>query len=375
MVLFAVLLALALSVTGGGGGEGHQTPVTWGAVGDGRTDDTLALQRALDSLSPGDTLVLPAGRSFLHSDVLTIRVPGVHLTGGGSLVAVEEARSAVVIAADDVVVEGIRLEMRDTSRRWDAYEQMKLRVAGHKGVVVRDVTIDGSAAAGVYVGSGAVGFQVEDVRVRDTRADGVHVTGGAHDGVVRGVVASGTGDDGVAVVSYLGDGTPVRRIRIEGAVVRDNTWGRGISVVGGEDISIEDARVEHSPAAGLYIASEGAPYNTFAARDVVVRGMRVEAANQDRSVGHGAVLVYAGRPDQPPGDVLVSGLVVETTREDAPWEVGVVAEPGAEVRGITFADVTVTSTRTPFTAAGVPTTCCTRTGWTVNGSAVPDVVP
>ncbi len=171
------------------------------------------------------------------------------------------------------------------------------------------------------------------------------------------------------------DGTPVRRVRVEDVEVRDNTWGRGVSVVGGEQIAIQDAEIERSSSAGLYIASEGAPYDTFAPRDVVASGIRVEAANTDPSVGHGAVLVYAGRPDQPPTDVLVSGLTVAMTRGGTPWEVGVVAEPGAEVRGIGFVDVTVVSAGTPFAAAGVPTTCCTRTDWTVNGSAVPDVVP
>jgi hypothetical protein len=375
VVLLAVLLTVALAVLGGGTGEQHATPADSGAVGDGRTDDTRALQRALDGLHPGDTLVLPEGRSFVHSDVLRVRVPGVRLTGGGSLVAVEEARSSVVVEADDVVVDGITLAMRGTSRRWDAYEQMKLRVAGHTGVVVRRVTIEGAAAAGVYVGPGAAEFLVEDVRVQDTRADGVHVTGGSHDGVVRGVVAAGTGDDGVAVVSYLADGTPVRRVHVQDVTVRDNTWGRGISVVGGEQVTIEDALVERTSAAGLYIASEGAPYDTYAPREVVVRRVRIEGGNQDPSVGHGAVLVYAGRPDQPPSDVLVSGLVVEATREDAPWEVGVVAEPGARIRELALVDVGVTSAGTAFAAAGVPADCCTRTGWTVNGIAIPDVVP
>ncbi|WP_170121351.1 glycosyl hydrolase family 28-related protein [Geodermatophilus tzadiensis] len=363
---------MTLSVTGGDTGARRWTPMDFGAAGDGRTDDTSALQRALDALRPGDTLVLPEGRTFLHSDVLTIRVPTTRLAGGGSLVAVEEARSAVVVDADDVIVDGVTLEMRSTSRRWDAFEQMKLRVAGHSGVVVRRVTIDGSAAAGIYVGTGASGFRVEDVRVRDTRADGLHVTGGAHDGVVQGVVASETGDDGVAVVSYLGDGVPVRRVRIEDVTVRDNTWGRGVSVVGGEDITVVDGLVERSSAAGLYVASEGAPYDTFAPRRVDVSGFRVVAGNTDPSVGHGAVLVYGGRPDRPPSDVAISGLMVRATRDGAPWEVGVVAEPGASVRDVTFTDVTVAGPGPAFVAAGVDPDCCPRIGWVVDGSAVPD---
>ena len=61
---------------------------------------------------------------------------------------------------------------------------MKLRLADHTGIVVRNVVIDGSSAAGVYVGSGVSNFLLENLQVRDTRADGIHITGTAHDGVV-----------------------------------------------------------------------------------------------------------------------------------------------------------------------------------------------
>ena len=350
------------------------TPMDFGAAGDGSTDDTLALQQALDSLAPGDTLVIPGGRSFLHSDVLAVRVPGVRLTGAGTLVATNEARSAVVLDADDVQVDGITLRMESTSRRWVAFEQMKLRLGSHTGITVRSVAIDGAAAFGVYVGTGAADFLVEDVRVRDSRADGIHVTGGAHDGVVRRPDVSGTGDDGVAVVSYERDGSPVRRVRIEDATVGANSWGRGISVVGGEDITITGGAVHGSSSAGLYVASEGAPWFTFAPRRVSVTGLSIDAANTDTSIEHGAVLLYAGRPEQPVTGIDLSRLTITRTTAGAAWHVGVVAEPGAWVDDVTFSDVSISGPGEPF-AANVDPGCCARLRWTVDGSPVADVGP
>jgi len=59
------------------------TAGTFGAVPDDDGDDAEALQRALDSLSPGDTLVLEKGTYFL-SRPLTVSIPGVTIQGAGA---------------------------------------------------------------------------------------------------------------------------------------------------------------------------------------------------------------------------------------------------------------------------------------------------
>ena len=95
------------------------------------------------------------------------------------------------------------------------------------------MTVDGSAAAGIYVG-GASNFTLSDVLVRNTNADGIHMTTRAHDGVVRNARVVNPGDDGVAVVSYRNDGELVRNITVESPRVEGQRWGRGFSVVGGD---------------------------------------------------------------------------------------------------------------------------------------------
>ncbi|GAA0316684.1 glycosyl hydrolase family 28-related protein [Kineococcus aurantiacus] len=349
------------------------SPLTFGARGDGVTDDTAALQHALDALRAGDTLALPAGRTFRHTDVLRIGVAGVRVTGPGVLLATAESRSAVLVAADRVVLDGgLVLRAGPTTRRWDAFEQMKLRIAAN-GVVVRRVTVEGAAAAGVYVGTGAHDFLLEDVVVRGTRADGIHITGGAHDGVVRRPVVQRSGDDGVAVVSYQGDGVPVRRVLVDSPNVSDTTWGRGVTVVGGEDITYRDVTVRRSNAAAVYIASEGAPYFTFAPRRVTVEGALLEGANINASVGHGAVLVYAGRPNHSPSQISLSSVTVRSTRTTAPWQVGVVGERGSSVQDLRFARFDVHGAPAPF-SSNLGTAACSLVGWTVNGSAVADTL-
>ncbi len=133
---------------------------------------------------------------------------------------------------------------------------MKLRLGPRADLIVEDVVVDGSAAAGVFV-AGARGFRLEDAAVRSTRADGIHITAGSTDGTVVRPEVVGSGDDGVAVVSYGSDEDPVRRVVVQSPRVLDTTWGRGISVVGGTDITYADIYVERTDSAGVYIATGG----------------------------------------------------------------------------------------------------------------------
>ena len=198
---------------------------------------------------------------------------------------------------------------------------------------------EGAAAAGIAVSRGAGNFLLERVSVADSRADGIHITGGAHDGRVVDAVTSGTGDDGVAVVSYRKDGVPCERIRIESPRVEGTTWGRGISVVGGNDITYTDIDVRDTDAAGVYLGSEGDPYWTFPARGVLVDGGTVRGANENPDKDHGAVIVYSGNPGSRTQDVTVRGLDISDTRSSASWDVGVLAEGGADLAEVTFADL------------------------------------
>lgn len=345
----------------------------YGAVGDGRTDDTAALQRALDAAGPGTTLVLGAGRTYAHGDVLRVRRPGTRLTGPGRLLATDEARSSVWVEADDVVLDGgLTLSTAATTRRWEAWEQMGLRVAGGTGLVVRDVTVEGSAAAGVYVG-GAANFLLERVTVRGSRADGIHLTAGARDGRVVSPTVVDSGDDGVAVVSYASDGAPCSNITIESPRVLGTTWGRGVSVVGGTDITYTDVQVERSSAAAVYLASEGAPWFTTAPVRVRVLGGTLTGANQDPRVDHGALVVLAGGA-QAPQDVLVRGLTITDTRSSASRSVGVITY-ATPPTGVVLQDIAVRGGPRSAYSGNSPDSSYSLLNWTVDGVPVPDHLP
>ncbi len=308
---------------------------SFGAVGDGSTDDTAAIQRAIDSMDAGSAVRFPAGMTFCHDDVLVVRTAGTQLLGPGTLRATREHRSALQIRAADVTVDGLVLSIEKTSQRWSTPAQHKLMLAAYDGIVVKNVRVEGSAAAGVFC-LGTSNFVLQGLQVSDTRADGIHMTDGCHDGLVEAPVVTRSGDDAVAVVSYLDDAKRCEKITILSPRVRTTTGGRGLSVVGGHNVIYRDIDVADSFAAAVYVACEGGPSVTYPSEGVRVIGGTITGANTDSAIDHGAVLVYSGRSGGAVRDVIVSGLTISDTRATASRQVGAVADNHDALSEITF---------------------------------------
>ena len=330
-------------------------------------DETATLQQRLDGLQPGQTLTLDQ-RTYGHGGVLKISVPGVTIDGhGATLQALNDETSSVQVVADNVTVRNLTLTAPTEGKRWGAPNQQKLAVLGTQGVTLDDITVNGSAAAGVFV-HGAHNFKLSDIRVANTRADGVHVTGGATDGTLTRITTAGTGDDGVAVVSY-GSEPPCQHITITGPVVNGTTNGRGLAVVGGEHISARNVSVNDTAAAGIYVATEGDPYNTGPVDDVSIADGTVTAANHDTSTVNGAILVYGGRDDVSLTNVRLSGLSVTGTPESAQRDVGLIVDHGT-VAGIDFSGLRLDgSAVTPF-VTNAPAGTFATTDWTQDGKPI-----
>lgn len=278
----------------------------FGARPDDKRDDTKAIQAALDSLAPGQWLVFPPG-TYRHNARLTMRRPGTVMWGeGATLHATNPRDQAVMLAADGVgiynftmtAVTDVRL-----SAPWQAriavFDRVE-RVAPLRDVVIRGnhivnagapgtATANGAASAGIFVYR-ADGFLVAENEVRRTLSDGIHITAGSRNGRVLYNTVRETGDDMIAMVSYLSTGDWVNedpaRLAATFAAARDQQlvrnvlvahndvagqyWGRGISVVGGADITIRANRIARTTVgAGVLVARE-ASYTTWGARNVRV---------------------------------------------------------------------------------------------------------
>lgn len=302
--------------------------VDHGGVCDGVSDNSPALARALARARQLRLPVLVPVGQCAYADV--IRVDGATLTGSGPgsvLHALDWRRAAIFMSGASPVVSHLRLTGTAAPSRQSDWEMTRITVFGATGFVIDHVTIDGAAAAGIQTAEGATQGRITNNVVRNTLSDGIHLTDAASHILVEGNLVESTGDDGIAVVSYRGDHARVSHVTARRNVVRNNRWGRNMSVVGGEYVLYEDNLLQDNLAgrACLYIAQDGGELATKASRHVQARRNTLERCGGTLG-GHGAAMVFSAGQEANVGISLVENEVRQ------PRLVGIrVVGPGSDV--------------------------------------------
>jgi Ca2+-binding RTX toxin-like protein len=255
------------------------------------TDNTAAINRAIAAAKALNTTVeIPAG-NFRHAGV--IRSDGVMIVGLGDssiLTATSANAQAVMLTGDGAGISNVKL-VGPGGARLSSYEAGGIAILDATNFTVDRVTIDHASAAGMHI-SGSSNGKITNNVLSYTGADSIHFSnyeGGNHDVEVSGNRIDHSGDDGVAVVSYGGREASYR-INVHDNSVVDQPWGRGYSVVGGNDITIEDNYYDNNIAgfAGIYIASES-EYSTLPVNNVLVKDNVIA----DAGGKHGSIQLYA----------------------------------------------------------------------------------
>jgi hypothetical protein len=199
----------------------------FGAKGDGKTDDTAAMQAALDA-GAGRTVVVPRGTYLVLADG--------HRDGGrGGLVPRSGTR--LVLAPDAV------LKAKPTR----SSDYIVVRLEGVSHVVIKGGTIqgdrdthlgrDGEWGFGVGI-FGASDVLLEDLTVRDCWGDGVFI------------------EEGQPGFSVMPRRITLRRVRAT------NNRRQGLSILGVEGLTVVDSIFERTagtpPSAGVDIEPDGA---------------------------------------------------------------------------------------------------------------------
>lgn len=321
------------------------TSVLWSVpVPASAADETASLQALFDELKPGDSVTLEP-RLYQHSGVVAVKVPNVTVIGNGAtLAATNDQTSSFQILADGVAVSGLNLTAPLQGPRYSANEQHKLLVHADD-VTLHDITINGSASGGVFIYD-SHRFHLDGITVLHTRADGVHMTDGSSDGEVSNVYTEGTGDDGVAVVSYSPQFKPefdgrCRNIVIRNVVVNGTTWGRGVSVVGGENVRYENVNVTGTSGAGIYVSSEGDPFFTQGTKNVMISGGSVTAAGWTPLLAMGAIAVYGAHAGVSTSSVTIADIAVRDTQPGAERDIRVSVQDGGAVDNVILRNISV----------------------------------
>lgn len=238
---------------------------SFGAKGDGVKDDTQAILNAMNSMTKGGTLEFPAG-TYKYSSTLKLTKPNVKLWGYGATLTPTNVNShAIQLKANNTHIYGFKKSSPSSWKRGGCnphgipcYSIVAYESSNHE-IIDNEVRY----ATGIFAVS-STNVVIGRNTVYRTYADAIHVTGRSRDVEILQNTVRENGDDMIAVVSY---GT-VNSYRVNNVLIEDNDvggnyWGRGIAVVGSEDITIRNNLAQytaHGP--GILVYSEDPPLMT-----------------------------------------------------------------------------------------------------------------
>jgi hypothetical protein len=260
----------------------------YGAKGDGVTDDSDAINRAIAAMRGGGTLVFDPGRVYLKRKHILVRTPGVRLWGYGAVLYAYVTDAEV--AADSGPGSGrnasqisIQLLAPGTSIYGFAIvSNLRKRLTGtqaHPGVFVASDANEVIDNRFEYTQNGvrvrgqrkATSFVIARNVVYRTTSDGITVSGPSFGGRVLCNVVRETGDDMISVLNYgVGEPNDVARILIEANDVAGQYWGRGVTVHGGRDVTIRGNTIARTSGAGIFVRGGADTYKMANVRNVLI---------------------------------------------------------------------------------------------------------
>ena len=258
------------------------SPEQFGAVGNGVANDTAALQRAIDSASPGAVIRLRSGAVYMvdtNARPTLHRFGGLKLRSGQTLelngaelraLPTREHQGAVVQAFRQSgwrirgpgKITGERQRHLGRGGEWG----MGIAAFSSSGWTIEGVEVSNCWGDGIYVGTGAAGtycenFLIDSVRVSNCRRNGISIVAG-RGGRIRG-----------ADISDINGIAPQGGIDLE----PDNAAHPN------RNITVESVKIHGNLQVGIYV--------TVANENVLIDDVDIEADNSGVLIGEGARLV------------------------------------------------------------------------------------
>jgi Pectate lyase superfamily protein/Chitobiase/beta-hexosaminidase C-terminal domain len=305
--------------------SGMLSITSYGAVSGG-PDATNAIKAAIQAAQAQSKAVLVPPGTYSHGK---FTLAGVSMYGAGRssiLVGKSDTNSQITISGGGVTLSNLTSQFPSTrrdSKNWNIFVNQ-----GAHNFRIDSVVVNGGNAGGIINYHSSNGL-ITNNTVENTLADGIYTTSGSNAIIVAHNTVRNAGDDDISNVSYADDSLGVvhNNLDIDNDVA-NNSNGRGISVVGGQNITIQDNSIANTTCcAGIYLADEPS-YNTLPVRNIVVTGNYL-TGNSGRT-NHPAILVYAGQGTV--SEVLIKGNSVNKSVHDAMG----VRSVGGQVSNISF---------------------------------------
>lgn len=294
----------------------------YGAVGDGRTDDSGAVIAATAALKPGHTLYFPTG-SYRFAEKMPPMQAAIAICGLSD-VAVEFGPKAELLMDNldaglgrghGVLVCGRAsgVTLRNVRVRWAAQPVQRsfgdgIRILGYPSdttpplpdwtgstgpvtdVKLFDCEVESSPQAGVIM-MGVAGIRVDGLTVRNSMADGLHFNA-CRRATVHRHRAVNTGDDGLALVTYYSETFSYNSKAQTFAFPELNAWSdsgfvisnvtvtgggaNGLRLAGANDVRIRWLTVSGKRSGAGVIADSAAPGVPAGWHYLAARGTRLD---------------------------------------------------------------------------------------------------
>jgi pectate lyase-like protein len=265
----------------------------FGAKGDGVTDDSAAINKAIQSLSRGGTVVFEEGRTYLKRKKIVVDKPGVRLWGYGATIFAYITKKEISAHQRDHARQEAQVSIQLLAPKTGVYgltivSNMRVRITGTAGTAGIHMAADDQQAIdnrfeytlnGVRVrgAKSAKNFVIARNVAYRTTADAFTVMANSWDGRILCNVVRENGDDMVSVLDFgLGEPDALARVLVEGNDLGSTYWGRGIAVHGGRDVTIRNNSIAATThAAGILIRGGKDSYKMANVRNVVVENNKI----------------------------------------------------------------------------------------------------
>ncbi len=231
-------------------------------------DNTNAIQSALN-VAKSEVFIEKADSSYAHKNIITVDSKTLS-SNGATLTAIDDSADllhSLLLTGTKPELLGFVLDTNWTGARSSKTSAQKVVVNNAYNYIVKECSITGSAASGIYSNNSDEGYIINN-KVSNTLADGIHNTNAVTNAKIYGNTVLGSGDDCIAVVSYDNGYAVCRNIQITNNTV-ENGLARGIAVDGGDTIIISNNIVINPKASGI-IAIQDSSYNTQAATNITI---------------------------------------------------------------------------------------------------------
>ncbi len=272
----------------------------YGAVGDGSTDCTTAIQNCFNAAKvEGKSVWMPSG-TFVTSSLLI--ATGITVSGAGPWYTTiyAETTGGVINVETGATLENLYINTNSIARG-----SAGNAISPHgSNWTVNNVWLQHTTDVAIFA-DGSYGL-VENCRVANSFADGVNLNNGAN-ATGNNLTATnnfvrGCGDDGLAIYSnsVSGGGTTMNTILMDHNTSIASWWANGLRIAGGTNLTVSNNLITDSVTnQGMFIGyyNTGDDDTSFPVVDAVINNNTIERCGGTSGGDYG--MTIAGSSTQP----------------------------------------------------------------------------